>query len=317
MVAAPSTQNIPAARPVILPALAIPPLPPSRRPTHPPSSVSVNQVIDAVRFDSSEMSKIGATEEWKNAVSFDSTLAISIRGHEQQQQQENKIAGEGTAHAIDTTKAPNLSELQELENRLAIQRAEAEKLAKQIKDIGVVMLNLAEPKAGSEKRYAIFWPAYVEMMLGENRMTVKSLSSTASKKMNSLLDDVFDQVKGRWPIGPEAHLKQGEISQRIDEMTSKFKIEKELATTAYGLIFLILAEPAGAARWTDWGPWSRCSETCGRRGTKKRRRLCVATESKTCFGPSSETEPCDKVIACQMARGSSQSSGGVGGVTGF
>lgn len=298
MVAAPSTQNISAVRPGILPVLVIPPLPPPRRrtPPPPPSPFSVNQ-------------KIGTTEEWKNAGAFDSTLASSFRGHEQQE--EDKIIGEGTAHTIDTTsQAPNLSELQELENRLAIQRAEAEKLAKQIKDIGVVMLNLAEPKPGSEKRYAIFWPAYVEMMLGENRLTVKSLSSTASNKTNNLLDDVFDQVQGRWPIGPGAHLKQGEISQRIDEMTSKFKIEKELATSAYGLIFLVLAEPAGTARWTDWGPWSRCSETCGRRGKKKRRRLCVATEAKTCFGPSSELEPCDKVIACPLAGGSSQSSRG-------
>ncbi|XP_078054678.1 cartilage intermediate layer protein 1 [Mustelus asterias] len=50
--------------------------------------------------------------------------------------------------------------------------------------------------------------------------------------------------------------------------------------------------PCQEAHWTDWGPWSECSVTCGN-GHILRRRNCIRTpERRTCVGRPVEVQKC-------------------------
>ncbi|XP_078666384.1 coadhesin-like isoform X1 [Branchiostoma floridae x Branchiostoma belcheri] len=53
--------------------------------------------------------------------------------------------------------------------------------------------------------------------------------------------------------------------------------------------------------WSDWGPWSGCSVTCGV-GTETRNRTCTnpapANGGADCDGPDQETQACDTEVPC-------------------
>ncbi|KAI8485005.1 hypothetical protein Bbelb_372510 [Branchiostoma belcheri] len=53
--------------------------------------------------------------------------------------------------------------------------------------------------------------------------------------------------------------------------------------------------------WSDWGPWSGCSVTCGV-GTETRNRTCTnpapANGGADCDGPDKETQACDTEVPC-------------------
>ncbi|KAI8514078.1 hypothetical protein Bbelb_084020 [Branchiostoma belcheri] len=56
--------------------------------------------------------------------------------------------------------------------------------------------------------------------------------------------------------------------------------------------------------WTDWGPWSGCSVTCGV-GTETRDRTCTNPAPENggtdCSGPLQETQECDTGVFCAVA----------------
>ncbi|XP_078660161.1 uncharacterized protein LOC144904888 [Branchiostoma floridae x Branchiostoma belcheri] len=55
--------------------------------------------------------------------------------------------------------------------------------------------------------------------------------------------------------------------------------------------------------WSDWGPWSGCSVTCGV-GTETRDRTCTnpapANGGADCDGPAQETRECDTGVSCPV-----------------
>ncbi|KAI8490931.1 hypothetical protein Bbelb_313500 [Branchiostoma belcheri] len=58
--------------------------------------------------------------------------------------------------------------------------------------------------------------------------------------------------------------------------------------------------------WSDWGPWSNCSVTCGV-GTETRDRTCTnpapANGGADCDGPAQETQACDTGVSCPVDGG--------------
>ncbi|KAI8485010.1 hypothetical protein Bbelb_372560 [Branchiostoma belcheri] len=58
--------------------------------------------------------------------------------------------------------------------------------------------------------------------------------------------------------------------------------------------------------WSDWGPWSTCSVTCGV-GTETRDRTCTnpapANGGADCDGPAQETQACDTGVSCPVDGG--------------
>lgn len=187
--------------------------------------------------------------------------------------------------------ASERQQLAALHGKLEAQKAEAARLEKQMTDIGTVMLNLVDEEPESEKFHVIFWPAYLEMARGDSLMTVHSLTQNPA-------DQVANQIRGRWPTVTGNHIDQVEMSRRIDEMIRTFQIGRTLAASAYGLTFQVLASPAEDAQWTTWGKWGGCSVTCGTTGYRLRRRLCVASVGKNCFGSTKEKMPCETIVAC-------------------
>ncbi|XP_019627144.1 PREDICTED: properdin-like [Branchiostoma belcheri] len=58
--------------------------------------------------------------------------------------------------------------------------------------------------------------------------------------------------------------------------------------------------------WSDWGPWSTCSVTCGV-GTETRDRTCTNPAPENggadCDGPAQETQECDTGVSCPVDGG--------------
>ncbi|XP_035688793.1 SCO-spondin-like [Branchiostoma floridae] len=58
--------------------------------------------------------------------------------------------------------------------------------------------------------------------------------------------------------------------------------------------------------WSNWGPWSDCSVTCGV-GTRTRNRTCTSPEPSNggldCAGPDHETQPCNVPVPCPVDGG--------------
>lgn len=44
--------------------------------------------------------------------------------------------------------------------------------------------------------------------------------------------------------------------------------------------------------FTEWGPWSPCSKTCGSNVLRVRKRSCFNSSSQSCTGSTSEVKPC-------------------------
>uniref|UniRef100_A0A8C3NAS9 Uncharacterized protein n=1 Tax=Geospiza parvula TaxID=87175 RepID=A0A8C3NAS9_GEOPR len=60
------------------------------------------------------------------------------------------------------------------------------------------------------------------------------------------------------------------------------------ACANYHVRFLCPLEPA----WTDWGAWGPCSRSCGRPGTRVRRRSCRTAKNPPCPGRATEAQKC-------------------------
>ncbi|XP_019632279.1 PREDICTED: coadhesin-like, partial [Branchiostoma belcheri] len=58
--------------------------------------------------------------------------------------------------------------------------------------------------------------------------------------------------------------------------------------------------------WSDWGPWSTCTVTCGN-GTETRDRTCTNPAPENggtdCDGPAQETQACDTEVSCPVDGG--------------
>ncbi|KAI8492290.1 hypothetical protein Bbelb_301870 [Branchiostoma belcheri] len=54
--------------------------------------------------------------------------------------------------------------------------------------------------------------------------------------------------------------------------------------------------------WSNWGPWSDCSVTCGV-GTRTRDRTCTGTGGANCVGLAQETQQCATGTPCQVDGG--------------
>ena len=44
--------------------------------------------------------------------------------------------------------------------------------------------------------------------------------------------------------------------------------------------------------FTEWGPWSQCSRTCGSNLLRVRKRSCFKQNNQSCSGSTSEVKPC-------------------------
>lgn len=75
-------------------------------------------------------------------------------------------------------------------------------------------------------------------------------------------------------------------------LSEYFAIHKEYAQCYHFSISFCSVSSNSTDGFTEWGPWSQCSRTCGSNLLRVRKRSCFKQNIQSCAGSTSEVKPC-------------------------